>query len=104
MRFIMLISVPRQGADRHEAVGAGLVEADEETEPRHATDTGREYAADLIREEGRCEPIQSVPLGGRGATLGRGYLLADFGETLICFRRQAAFAQFKRPNEGAMDQ
>ena len=92
MRFIMLISVPRQGADRHEAVGAGLVEADEETEPRHATDTGCEYTADSIREEDRCEPIQRVSFGGGGASLGRGYLLADFGEALICFWRQTAFA------------
>ena len=67
-------------ARRHEAVGAGIVELDEQAGAGDAGNAALEGRADAVGEEMRDQPVDGLALGRHGAALGRGDLRGDFGQ------------------------
>ena len=68
------------GARRHEAVGAGLVQLHEQAGAGDAGDAALESGADAVGEEMRDQPVIGLALGHHGAALGGGNLRADLGQ------------------------
>src|SRR6266851_9604010 len=80
LRLLVMIVVPRQAADRHQPVGAALLERDEEPEAGDAVDAAGEAGADPGREVGGGIAVDGAALGGGGAALGLRDMRADRGE------------------------
>src|SRR5262245_59087733 len=59
------------GARRNEAVGAGIVELDEQAGARDPRDVAVEGRADAVGEEMREQSVEGLALGLHGAPLGR---------------------------------
>ncbi len=76
----VVVVVIREQAHRHEAVGAGLVEGDEQAEAGDAVDRAWEHGADPLLQEGGGESVERVALGRDGAPLRAADMLADLGE------------------------
>ena len=70
------------GARRHEAVGAGLVQFHEQAGAVHAGDAAVEGGADAVGEKMRDQPVVGFAFRQHGAALGRGNLRGDFGQRL----------------------
>ena len=91
------------GARRHEAVGAGLVQLHEQAGAGDAGDAAVEGGADAVGEKMRDQPVVGFALGQHGAALGRGNLRGDFGQRLgVGGLGQAAVAQLERADQSAM--
>ena len=67
-----------QGADRDQAVGAGIAELDEQSGPGDAGDAALKGGPDAIGEKMRDQAISGFALGLHGAALGDGNLGRDF--------------------------
>ncbi len=91
------------GARRHEAVGAGVVELHEQAGAGDAGDAALEGGADAVGEEMRDQPVVGLALGHHGAALGGGDLRGDLGQLLAVGRsRAAAVAELERADQPAM--
>ena len=67
-------------ADRHEAVGAGVVEFDEQTRAGDAGDAALEGCADAVGEVMRDQPVGSLALRLHRAPLGQRNLRGDLAQ------------------------
>ena len=86
--------VVADGARRDEAVGAGVVELDEQAGAGHAGDAALERRADAIGEEMREQPVEGLALRLHGAALGGRDLRADLAQRRgVLLRRQRAVAE-----------
>src|SRR5215470_7659085 len=82
------------GARRDEAVGAGVVELDEQAGAGGARDVALEGRADAVGEEMREQAVEGLALGFHGAALGGRDLRADLAERGdVLRRRQSAVAE-----------
>ena len=82
-RFLLVAEIfGADGARRHEAVGAGLVQFDEQAGAGDAGDAAVEGGADAVGEEMRDQPVVGFALGQHGAPLGGGDLRRDLGKLL----------------------
>ena len=82
------------GARRNEAVGAGIVELDEQAGAGGARDVALEGRADAVGEEMGEQAVEGLAFGFHGAALGRRDLCADLAERGdVLRRRQSAVAE-----------
>ena len=100
----MVVEIARQAGDRDEAVGPALAQGDEEPEARHAVDAAREDVAYPLRQEGRREAVHGLTLGGGGAALGAGDMLADRFEALLLIGTEAVVTQLQPADQRAVHQ
>ena len=97
------VFVAPDGARRDEAVGAGLVELDEQARARDARYVAVEGGADPVGEEVRDQPVGGLALGLHGAALGGGNAGGDFRQrTDVGALRQPVGAELLRADQGAM--
>src|SRR3546814_18231276 len=91
----MMVEVVGQRADGDEAVGAAVVEGDEEAEAGDPVDPAMEVGANPVLQEGGGETVDGIALGGGGAELGG----ADMGAHLLAerlgARRQSVVAELR---------
>ena len=92
------------GARRDEAVGAGLVELDEQAGARDAGDAAFEGRADAVGEEMRDQPVDGLALGLHGAALGGRDAAPRSRPSAArsCAVRQAVGAELQRADQRAM--
>ncbi|MNE10564.1 hypothetical protein D3C80_1032810 [compost metagenome] len=92
-----------QGRNRHQAVGARLVQPHEQAEAGDAGDAPAEGRADMVFQEGGDVAVHGVALGGHGAALGARHLLGDgrqFGDLAV---RQAVRTQVQAADQAAVN-
>ena len=93
-----------QGRGRNEAVGAGVVELDEQAGSGDAADAPLEDDTDAIGKEMGDQAIDGLALGHHGAPLGGGNARGNFTErTHGLGSRQAVVAELEGADQGAMD-
>ena len=89
------------GARRNEAVGAGVVELDEQAGAGDAGDAALEGGADAVGEKMRDQPVVGLALGLHGAALGGGNLRGDLGQRGgVLALGQAVGAEIAAPERG----
>src|SRR6516165_4279299 len=92
------------GARRDEAVGAGVVELDEQAGAGGARDVALEGRADAVGEEMGEQAVEGLAFGFHGAALGSRDLRADLAERGdVLLLRQAAVAEPHGADEAAVD-
>src|SRR2546421_190752 len=92
------------GARGDEAVGAGVVELDEQAGAGGARDVALEGRADAIGEEMGEQAVERFAFRFHGAALGGRDLCADLAERGdVLLRRQSAVAELPGADEAAVD-
>ena len=106
MEWLLLVVVEvfvADGARRHEAVGAGLVQLHEQAGAGDAGDAAVEGGADAVGEEMGDQPVVGLALGQHGAALGGGNLRGDLAEHLaVGVVRQAVGAELEGADQAAV--
>ncbi len=102
-RLVVVEIFVADGARRHEAVGAGLVQLHEQAGAGDAGDAAVEGGADAVGEEMRDQPVVGLALGHHGAPLGGGNFRGNLGKPLVIGGLgQGAVAELERADQPAM--
>src|SRR3546814_18694824 len=100
----MMVEVVGQRADGDEAVGAAVVEGDEEAEAGDPVDPAMEVGANPVLQEGGGETVDGIALGGGGAALGGADMGAHLPRERLGARRPSAVAELQFAEQGETPQ
>ena len=99
----MVEVLPAEGAYRHQPVGAGLVQGDEQTEAGDAGDAAGETGAYPVGEVKGDEAVHGVALALHRPAFGRRDVFADRGEVATAIIGEAALAEPERRYQRPVD-